>query len=110
MAPLPVMLTVLPPALLSVPLPALNVPRASLKEIALVLLPVDDTLVNCRFIPVPLPLMLIAPPEVLLIRPSVTVDLALPTLVPEQREHRTTAAEIDALDGVARRRPAPRRR
>src|SRR5262245_835538 len=75
------MLTVLPPALLSVPLPALNVPRASLNEIALVELLDDDTEVNCRFIPVPLPLMLMAPPEVLLIAPS--VKTALPTLVPE---------------------------
>src|SRR4051812_24185400 len=77
------MLTELPPALLSVPAGALNVPRASLNEIALVLLPLDDTLLNWRFIPVPLPLMLTAPPVVLLICPAVTLlTVALPTFAP----------------------------
>src|SRR5262245_11025142 len=79
--PLPVMLTVLPPALLSVPPLAVNEPRASLNEIALVELPVDDTLVNVMLIPVPLTLMLMAPPEVLLIELSVIT--ALPTLLPD---------------------------
>src|SRR5262245_18589893 len=75
------MLTVLPPALLSVPPLAVNEPRASLNEIALVELPVDDTPVNCRFIPASLPLMLTAPPAGLLIEPS--VNTALPTLLPD---------------------------
>ena len=72
LASLPVMLTVLPVAPLNAPAPELNVPRVLSNEMALVP-PVDVTLLNCRFIKVPLPSMLIAPPDVLLISPAVTV-------------------------------------
>ena len=53
----------------SVPPAALNVPSVLVSEMPLVP-PLEETLVNCRFIPAVLPLMLTPPPVVLLIEPA----------------------------------------
>ena len=69
----------------SVPPVALKVPSALVSEMPKAPAP-DDTLVNCRFIPAVLPLMLTAPPVVLLIDPaeaaSASLTCSAPTLVP----------------------------
>ena len=88
--------------LLSEPPLALKVPRVLLSVTALAAVPELDRLVNCRFMPVPLPLMLTAPPVafVLLIRPS--VKTALPTFVPDSANP-AVLPDVDAVDGVAAR-------
>ena len=69
----------------SVPPVALNVPRALVSEMPLAP-PPDDRLVNCTFIKAVLPLMLMAPPVVLLIEPAeaalASLTCRFPTLVP----------------------------